>query len=315
MKFSVGVPKEIKNGEGRVALVPSGAAELISNGCKVFIESGAGIESNYSDFVYKEVGADIVDTKTAWSADLVVKVKEPLPDEYRYFTNNILLCFLHFAGSPPKLKKALKRAGTRAIELESLEDEYPALKSMARIAGFLATIEARNLCKVNTPTVVIVGDGNVGYAAMEEFLRSHFIVIMMGINLPRTEIMRSAALYIYSSPENISKYVTTADILITCAYLPLKKAPILVTENMVKTMKKGSVIIDVSIDQGGCVETSHPTTMSDPTFIKHGIVHYCVPNMPGAVPKWATDELTKATLPYLLRLVKEEQLKGGRHEK
>ena len=321
----IGVPKEIKDKENRVALTPSGAKQLISNGHKVLVEKNAGAGSGFSDEEYVKNGAKIVDTKDAWSAEIVVKVKEPLENEYPYFKENqIIFTYLHLAGATKTLTEALISKKVTGIAYETVEDGYrrlPLLAPMSAVAGNMATpVGAYYLAKFNNGKglilgeglghfygkVVIIGDGVVGRHAAKTAYGMGSDVYLFGRHEERMDLLRDAigrrSKIMTSTPENIAEHVKDADLVVGAVLVAGSKAPWVVSEEMVKTMQPGSVIVDVSIDQGGCIETSHPTKHSDPVFVKHGVTHYCVTNMPGAYPITATIALTNVTLPYLLKL-------------
>jgi len=309
-------------------LTPEGAKQLVSNGHKVLIEKNAGAGSGFSDDEYFKNGARIVDTKDAWNVDIVVKVKEPLENEYQFLKNQILFTYLHLAGIPKALTEVLLKAKTTAIAYETVEDNYrrlPLLAPMSAIAGNMATqVGAYYLAKVNGGKgtmlgevlgnfygkVMIIGDGVVGRHAAKTAYGMGADVYLFGRHEERMDLLRDAigrrSHIMLSTPENISEHIKDADLVVGAVLVAGAKAPHVVTEEMVKTMQPGSVIVDVSIDQGGCIETSRPTKHSDPIFVKHGVIHYCVTNMPGAYPRTSTIALTNATFPYLLKLANQE---------
>ncbi len=319
--MKIGVIKEIKDKENRVALTPHGAKELIAAGHDVFIEDNAGLGSGYANNEYKSVGVNIATKEDAWNTDLVIKIKEPLEQEFQYFKNNILFTYLHLAGVPESLTKALIRAGTTAIAYETVENNeghFPLLAPMSAVAGNMATtVGAYYLAKFNQGKgvqlgcilgerhgkVLVIGNGIVGQHAANtaKGLGANVYIV------ERDEIKFKVSdmTFIKSSPKNIEAHIKDTDLLIGAVLLPGAKAPYLVTEDMVKQMQPGSVIVDVAIDQGGCVETSRVTTHSDPVYIKHDVVHYCVSNMPGAYPRTSTIALTRATLPYIVKLAND----------
>lgn len=325
--MKIGVIKEIKDKENRVALTPSGARELIDAGHTVLLESDAGIGSGFVNAEYEAEGVSIVQTREAWKADLVLKVKEPLEQEYPYLSGNILFTYLHLAGVDPSLTDSLLKAKTTAVAYETVEDEYgrfPLLAPMSAIAGNMATIVGAYYLSSSTGgkgvqlgsvvgerhgKVVVIGNGTVGMHAAFTADGMGANVCLFGRNmgkLQRIEItLRHNLHYIESTPETIAEQIKDADLVVGAVLLPGAKAPWVVTEEMVKTMQPGSVIIDVSIDQGGCIETSHMTSHSDPVFVKHNVIHYCVGNMPGAYPRTATIALTNVTLPYIRRIADE----------
>ena len=323
----IGVPKEIKNLENRVALTPSGAKTLVQAGHKVRIETNAGTGAGFSNQEYSDSGAEIVDSAGAWDCDLVLKVKEPQAKEFAFLKDNILFTYLHLAGVDPALTEALLQAGTTAIAYETVEDahgRYPLLAPMSAIAGNMATlvgcyylarpnggkgIQAASIQDRRYGKIMIIGDGVVGkHSALTAdgiganvflFGRSDKKLKEWGKTRP------NSIHFVLSNETNISEHIRDTDLLIGAVLVSGSKAPHLVSENMVRQMQPGSVIVDVSIDQGGCIETSHPTTHSDPVYIKHDVTHYCVSNMPGAYPRTATLALTHETLPYAIRLASE----------
>jgi len=324
----VGVAKEIKDKENRVALTPEGAKKLVEAGNTVLVEKNAGVNSEFSDEEYKNVGAEIVDVVKAWSADLVVKVKEPLEEEYKFLREGqIIFTFLHLAGVTKTLTEALLEKKTTAIAYETIEDKngkLPLLAPMSAVAGNMSvTMGDYFLAKFNDGRgmqlgsvlgkkfgkVVVIGNGVVGKHAAKTAYGMGTNVFLFGIHKDRFESLKKEIgpelNCVLSNKENISKHVKDADLVIGAVLLAGAKAPFVVTEEMVKTMKKGSVIVDVSIDQGGCIETSKPTTHSNPVYVKHGVIHYCVTNMPGAYPRTSTFALTSATLPYALKIAEK----------
>lgn len=322
--MAIGVPKEIKDKENRVALTPEGARQLAAKKHKVLVENNAGVGSGFSDDQYLKAGAQIVDTDTAWNADIVIKVKEPLESEYKFLKGQILFTYLHLAGVTKSLTEALVKTKTAGIAYETVEDKYnrlPLLAPMSAVAGNMAAqVGAYYLAKSNNGKgmmlgeilgknygkVMIIGDGVVGRHAAKTAYGLGANVFIFGRHQERMdnlkEFIGKNSHILLSTPENISEHVKDADLIIGAVLVTGAKAPWVVSEDMVKTMQPGSVIVDVSIDQGGCIETSRPTKHSDPVFVKHGIIHYCVTNMPGAYPRTSTIALTSATLPYLVRL-------------
>lgn len=325
--MKIGVAREIKNRENRVALTPSGAETLTRLGHAVLVEAQAGIGSGFSDDAYGAAGARLVSVEQAWGADLVLKVKEPLESEYRYLRDQILFTYFHLAGSPRSLTEALLGAGTTAVAYETAEDMHgrlPLLTPMSAVAGDMATtMGAYYLARFNGGKgvllgtvlgerygkVVVVGDGVVGRHAAKAADGMGARVYIFGRHSERAEGLRRAISpdieFVLSTPENLRRHLADADVLVGAVLLRGARAPHLVTEDMVRGMEPGSVIVDVSIDQGGCVETSHPTSHSDPVFVSHGVLHYCVTNMPGAYPRTSTLALTHATLPYVITLAEK----------
>lgn len=314
----IGVPKEIKTEEYRVGLTPDGVVELVKAGSKVLIETGAGVGSGFSDDDYSKVGAKIVDQKTAWSGHMVVKVKEPLPSEYKFLRPDLILfTYLHLPGNP-ELALELLTKKVFAIAYETVKDENGKrvlLRAMSKIAGELAVIKGMFylqkphgkgilLSRNDNAHLVVIGKGVAGQAAIDSALK-------MGVNRvsvfdlnPQIENLGAFGYMEYvSTPKNISKVLPTADLVISAPAGLGKKAPIVITREMLKLMEPGSVIVDISIDEGGSLETSRAMSHEDPVYIEEGIIHYCVPNMPGAVPRDSTIALTKDTLPYILKIV------------
>ncbi|GAA0130553.1 alanine dehydrogenase [Bacillus velezensis] len=321
----IGVPKEIKNNENRVALTPGGVSQLIGNGHRVLVESGAGLGSGFTNEDYESAGAEILeDRKQVWDAEMVMKVKEPLAEEYAYFRQGLVLfTYLHLAAEP-ELAKALTEKGVTAIAYETVTDgrSLPLLTPMSEVAGRMAAqIGAQFLEKpkggkgillagvpgVSRGKVTIIGGGGVGTNAAKMAVGLGADVTMIDLNADRLrqldDIFGHQIKTLMSNPVNIADSVAEADLLICAVLIPGAKAPTLVTEEMVKQMKPGSVIVDVAIDQGGIVETvDHITTHDNPTYEKHGVVHYAVANMPGAVPRTSTLALTNVTVPYALQI-------------
>lgn len=322
--MEIGVPKEIKDQEFRVGLNPSSVKVLCSQGHQVFIETSAGEGSSFSDQDYKKVGAKISDRKSIWNKELIIKVKEPLVEEYQYFKKNqILFTYLHLAANRP-LTEALVKSGITAIAYETvaMEDgKLPLLTPMSIIAGRLSIqIGARYLEKqqggrgillggipgVSSAQVVILGGGVVGSEAARIALGMGAKVQIFDINVERLRyletIFGSRVELLHSNIYEIEKMIPKADLLIGAVLIPGRRAPILVPSELVSRMSPGSVIIDVAVDQGGCIETLKTTSHSSPTYLEHGIVHFGVPNMPGAVPWTATQALNNSTLPYVSKL-------------
>ncbi len=322
--MKIGLIKEIKDRENRVSITPEGVRELIQKGHAVNVERGAGIGSGFDDASYIEEGASITSADTAWNSDLVVKVKEPMESEHPFLKGQMVFTFFHLAGADPALTKALLDAKTSAIAYETLEDEQerlPLLAPMSAVAGNMATlmgayylarfnhgkgIQLGNVLGQQQGKVLIIGDGTVGQHAARVATGMGTSVHMLGRKIDRAEKLRNKISphlnYHRSSEETIRQNLVDTDLLIGAVLSPGKQAPHLVTEQMIKTMQPGSVVVDVSIDQGGCIETSRPTSHSHPTFLKHDVIHYCVTNMPGAYPRTSTLALTNATLPYLIKL-------------
>ncbi len=310
--MKIGVPKEIKNNENRVAISPSGVDRLVKAGHKVTVETKAGLGSEFTDEDYKAVGAKIVGTaKEAWEEELVIKVKEPLEKEYQYFREDLtLFTFLHLAAEPELTKRLVEKKVT-SIAYETVQETdgtLPLLAPMSEIAGRIAPqIGAQFLQKryggqgillsgipgVERGNVTVIGGGVVGTNAAEIALGLGAKVRIIDLNPKRLkeldQLFGKRVETLISNPYNIAKAVKDADLVVGAVLIPGTKAPKLVTEEMVKEMKNKAVIVDVAIDQGGIFETSdRVTTHDDPTYEKYGVVHYAVANMPGAVPKTAT---------------------------
>ncbi len=322
----IGVPKEIKNNENRVALTPAGALELTKRGHKVFIQSTAGIGSGFSDKEYKEAGAKILKTieQVYKKAEMIIKVKEPIRKEYKLIRKDqLLFTYFHFASYKPLTQAMLKsKAVCLAYETVELPDRsLPLLVPMSEIAGRMATQEgAKYLEKpmgglgillggvpgVQPAKVMVIGGGIVGTQAAKMAAGLGASVKILDINLNRlrylADTMPPNVETIHSNELMIRKLVTRSDLIIGAVLIPGAKAPNLITRDMLKTMRPGTVLVDVAVDQGGCIETCKPTTHAKPTYIVDGIVHYCVANMPGAVPYTSTIALTNATLPYAIQL-------------
>ena len=323
----IGVPKEIKRAENRVALVPGGVETLTKRGHTVLVERGAGIGSGISDTEYEVAGARIVSTEEAWDTELIVKVKEPLLQEFDFLrSDRILFTYLHLAADEPLTRKLIE-SGMTAIAYETVQlpdGELPLLVPMSEVAGRMAPqVGAQCLEKshggrgillggvpgVTPGSVVILGGGTVGTNAAKIALGLGAQVTLLDVSHRRLQylddVFGGRIITLKSNESAIRKVVQFADLLIGAVLVPGAKAPRLVTREMLSMMKEGSVIVDVAVDQGGCVETIRPTTHDAPTFVVDGIVHYGVANMPGAVPRTSTFALTNQTLPYLLRLAQK----------
>ncbi len=317
----IGVPKEIKEQEYRVAITPLAAAELVNAGHDVLIEKGAGLGSGFSDQDYLQRGARIVSVEEAWSSQLVVKVKEPLSCEYDYLKGQIIFTFLHLAGADRELTCRLIKSDTTAIAYETLLDKeghLPILAPMSAIAGNMAAlVGSYYLAKFNQGSgvqlgkvlgcphgkVLVVGDGVVGCHAARTLNCMGAQVLLAGLSKKRVGKRQAGEMegikYIYSDTKAISLYCQEVDLVVGAVLSVGERAPYVITENMVKSMGKGSVVVDVSIDQGGCIETSKATTHNQPVYIKHDVIHYCVTNMPGAYPRSSTIALCDASLIYV----------------
>lgn len=323
----IGVPKEIKDNENRIAITPAGVRELCAHGHEVFVQKGGGLGSGISDEDFVAAGAKILESArdVFEAADMIMKVKEPLPQEYDLFKEGqVLFTYLHLAPEE-ELTKMLMRKRIVSIAYETVElpnRTLPLLTPMSEVAGRMSVqIGAHYLEKVHggrgvllggvpgvpPADVVIIGGGVVGTNAAKMALGMGAKVTIIEKSVDRMryldDVFGGRIITMMSNAYNIANAVKYADLLIGGVLIPGARAPKLVTEEMVKTMKPGSVIVDVAIDQGGCVETiDHPTTHSNPTFVKHGVIHYSVANIPGAVARTSTFALTNATLPYALEL-------------
>lgn len=322
----IGVPKEIKNNENRVALTPSGVVELTKRGHEVYVQSTAGDGSGFSDDEYKTAGAQILPTieATYEKAEMIIKVKEPIEPEYKLCKKDqLIFTYFHFASYEP-LTKAMIESGAVCLAYETVEKEdrsLPLLVPMSEVAGRMAIQEgAKYLEKplkgrgillggvpgVRPAKVMILGGGVVGTNAAKMAAGMGADVTILDLNLPRLryldDVMPANVNTFMSSEYNIRELIKTHDLIVGAVLIPGAKAPHLITKDMLKDMRPGTVLVDVAVDQGGCIETCKPTTHQDPTYIIDDIVHYCVANMPGAVPYTSTLALTNATLPYAIQL-------------
>lgn len=326
--MKIGVPKEIKNNESRVGMTPAGVYELVKNNHTVFVQKDAGFGSGFFDNDYEEAGAVILNTiqEVYAQSDMIVKVKEPIEEEYALIKpNQVLFTYFHFASSET-LTKAMIKSNAVCIAYETVEDAdgtLPLLVPMSEVAGRMAIqqgakylekpIKGRGVLLGGVPgvppgKVLILGAGVVGIQAakMAAGLGAH--VTIMDINMKQlryvNDVMPNHVVTEFSSEYNIRNKIKTADLIVGGVLIKGAKAPKLITKDMLKDMHPGTVIVDVAVDQGGCFETTRPTTHEDPTYIIDDVVHYCVANMPGAVPCTSTIALTNVTLPYVLRLAK-----------
>ena len=320
----VGVPRETKTREYRVAITPDGVRELVAGGHRVIVEHGAGEGSALSDDDYVAAGATVGDTATAWGADMVVKVKEPQPAEHPYLRSGLVLfTYLHLAAYP-EVGKALLEAGTTALAYETVQLEsgaLPLLAPMSEVAGRMAPqigahyLERENGGRgvllggapgVRPARVVVLGAGNVGWNAAWIAQGMEAEVLLLDRNLDRLrwvdQIHKGRIMTLASNRGTVERAVAQADLVVGAVLVPGGRAPVVVTEEMVREMIPGAVIVDVAIDQGGCIETIHETTHDDPVYELHGVVHYAVGNIPGAVPHTSTYALTNATLPYVVEV-------------
>ncbi len=322
----VGILKEIKAEENRVCMAPAGVEIMVKNGHRVLVEKSAGVASSFEDAAYRKAGAKILahPQEIYGVSDMVMHVKEPLPSEYELIRKNqIIFTYLHLAATEG-LTRALIRSGAVCLAYETIQradGSLPLLTPMSEVAGRMAIQEGAKYLEmaqggqgvllggvpgVDPATVVVIGGGIVGINAAKMACGLGAKVYLLDTNLDRlrylSDIMPKSCFLLYSSPATLRELITKADVVVGAVLVPGAKAPKLITRDMLKTMKKGAVLVDVAIDQGGCFETSKATTHSKPIYIIEGVVHYCVANMPGAVPKTSTLALTNATLPYALQI-------------
>ncbi|BDR58399.1 alanine dehydrogenase [Xylocopilactobacillus apicola] len=321
----IGIPKEIKVEEHRVGMTPSGVHDLVNANHQVIVEKDAGFYSGYLDKEYIQAGATIGTAEDAWDTEMVIKVKEPLASEYHYFkAGQIIYTYLHLAANR-ELVDSLIKSQVTGVAYETMEDRHghlPLLFPMSEIAGRMAVqvgshfleqtfkgkgIILSGVTGVQRGNVVIIGAGTVGFNAAKIAVGMGANVTILDINADRLaevdNLFDGKIQTLMSNPHNIAQAVKSADLVIGAVLIPGAVAPKLVTEEMIANMEKGSVVVDIPIDQGGIFETSvRATTHDDPVFISHGVIHYAVANIPGAVPRVATDALSSATLPYALQI-------------
>lgn len=322
----VGILKEIKSEENRVSMTPSGVEVMIANGHTLLVEKSAGVGSGFSDEMYVKVGAEIVATpaEVFERSDMVMHVKEPQPSEYAMVKKDqIVFTYMHFAADE-SLTREFMKTNSVAIAYETIEDKngaLPLLTPMSEVAGRMSVQEAAKYLErvhggrgillggvtgVPPATVVVIGGGIVGTNAAQMACGLGAKVYLLDMNLDRlrylSEVMPKNCFPMMSSPATVRQLAQEADVVVGAVLIPGAKAPKLITREMLSTMKPGAVIVDVAIDQGGCFETSKPTTHGDPIYEVDGIIHYCVANMPGAVPITSTIALTNATLPYAVEI-------------
>ncbi len=322
----IGVPKEIKNNENRVSVTPGGVTEFKKHGHTIHVQKGAGLGSGFSDEEYVKAGANMLPSieEVYAVAEMIIKVKEPIDSEYKLIKNDqLIFTYFHFASHEP-LTRAMINSGAVCLAYETVEKadrSLPLLIPMSEVAGRMSIQEgAKYLEKpmggrgillggvpgVKPANVLILGGGIVGTQAAKMACGFGALVTIMDVSIPRLryldDIMPANVHTFYSSEYNIRQAIKEADLIIGAVLISGAKAPNLVTRDMLKTIKEGAVMVDVAVDQGGCFETTRPTTHADPTFVVDGVIHYCVANMPGAVPYTSTLALTNATLPYALQL-------------
>ncbi|BDD10103.1 alanine dehydrogenase [Fulvitalea axinellae] len=325
----IAVPKEIKNNENRVALTPAGVKELSNRGHEVFVQATAGIGSGFPDEAYAKAGATILPTieETYAAGDMIVKVKEPIEPEYKLIKKDqLVFTYFHFASCEP-LTHAMIESGSVCLAYETVEKEdrsLPLLVPMSEVAGRMATQEGAHYLEkpyrgrgillggvpgVKPAKVLVLGGGVVGTQAAKMAAGMGADVTIMDLSLPRMryldDVMPANVRTQMSNEYNIREAIKDADLIIGAVLIPGAKAPHLITREMLKDMRPGTVLVDVAVDQGGCIETCTPTTHENPTFIIDDVLHYCVANMPGAVPYTSTLALTNATLPYAIELAEK----------
>ena len=325
---TIGVPAEVKNRERRIALTPSAVASLVDRGHRVLVQTGAGVGAGFADDDYADAGAHLVaDPAEAWSAEVVVKVKEPQRSEYDHFRPGLtLFTFLHLAAEP-ELARALVDSGVRAYAYETLTEQggLPLLAPMSEIAGRAAAIvgaEKLSAAEGGSGTLlggaagvppakaVVIGMGVAGTMAARGLRGLDAHVTGVDVDLQRLYEQHLAGTVDatqISEPVAVAAHVRDADLVVGAALVPGARAPTVVTEAMVTSMRPGSVVVDLAIDQGGCVETARPTSLSEPTYVTHGVVHYCVTNVPGQFPRTASAALSAAVAPRLLRLLTDPE--------
>lgn len=322
----IGIPKEIKQGESRVGMTPAGVAELIKHGHKVFVQHTAGEGSGFPDAAYEHVGAEILPAieDVYAQSEMIIKVKEPIEPEYALIRKDQLVyTYFHFASDRP-LTEAMIQSGAVCLAYETVEEadhSLPLLRPMSEVAGRMAVLNGAYYLQktkggkgklisgvpgVRPAKVLVLGGGTVGEAAARMAAGMGADVVITDISLPRLRQLSielpANVTTLYSSEHNIRQELRDADIIIGSVLVPGDKTPHLITRDMLSLMEPGTVLVDVAIDQGGCFETSHPTTHAEPVYTVDGIVHYCVANIPGAVPNTSTLALTNATLKYALQL-------------
>jgi len=324
--MKIGIPKEIKQGESRVGMTPAGVAELIKHGHQVFVQHTAGEGSGFADEAYEHVGAEILPTieDVYAQSDMIIKVKEPIEPEYALIRKDQLVyTYFHFASDRP-LTEAMIKSGAVCLAYETVEEvdhSLPLLRPMSEVAGRMAVLNGAYYLQktkggkgklisgvpgVKPTKVLVLGGGTVGEAAARMAAGMGADVVITDISLPRLRQLSielpANVTTLYSSEHNIRQELRDVDIVIGSVLIPGDKTPHLITRDMLSLMEPGTVLVDVAIDQGGCFETSHPTTHAEPVYTVDGIVHYCVANIPGAVPNTSTMALTNATLKYALQL-------------
>ena len=330
----IGVPKEVKTGEYRIATTPSCIKTLKKDGHTIIVQKGAGVAAGFTDAQLKRAGAKISSQKDVWACDMVVKVKEPQPAEYkRMHKNLILFSYLHLAGAPKKLTKNLCKRGVSAFAMGTVQDKHGRAVltfPMSTLAGRMSVqVGCHYLSKEHgghgvlvddipgapPAKVVVIGAGAAGsFAALAAAHRGADVKVF-DIRADRVTALAKQSKHITGFKTNktqLTKALKEADLVVGAAWVPGARTPHVVSKKMIKAMKEGSVVVDIAIDQGGCFETSKPTSHKKPVYVKHGVTHYCVPNMPGAYPQTATVALTAATLPFIRRLARQGVAKAVR---
>ena len=328
--MKIGIPKEIKNNEYRVGLTPDSVKKLIEKNNEVFIEANAGAGIGFSDTDYQSAGAIVLDSasKVYSESELIVKVKEPMPEEFQYLSNqHTLFTYFHLAGNKEQAKELVK-TGITAIAYETVtadDGSLPLLAPMSAIAGQIGFVVGSyfllkpnkgigvllgSIGDIEPRVVTVIGAGVAGTEAIKKAVASGAYVKIIDLSEQKLQQLKQTfgedkIEYIVSTPETIAEALVSSDLVIGSVYVIGKEAPKVITKEMISKMKPGSVLVDIAIDQGGCIETSKPTTHDDPVFIHNNVIHYCVTNMPGAVPLTATLALNKATMPYIEALAKD----------
>ena len=339
--MKVGVPKEIKNNESRVGLTPESVKVLTDQNNKVFIQAGAGLGIGFNDSDYEIAGASILNSanEVYSESELIVKVKEPLPEEFQYLTDqHTIFTYFHLAANKQQAKELVK-TGVTGIAYETVTSEdgtLPLLAPMSAIAGQIGFVVGSyfllkpnkglgvlldSIGDIEPRVVTVIGAGAAGTEAIKKAIASGAYVKIIDLSETKLNNLKhtfggNKVEYIVSTQEAISKALVVSDLVIGSVYVIGKQAPKVISKEMISKMKPGSVIVDIAIDQGGCIETSKPTTHDDPVFLHDGVLHYCVTNMPGAVPLTATLALNKATMPFIKALTKEgitEALEADQH--
>jgi alanine dehydrogenase len=332
--MKIGIPKEVKDHEGRVAITPSNVRRLVDQGHEVLIEANAGLGSGFSNEEYIASGGVLGRVEEAWDRDLVLKVKEPLESEYRYLNEQILFTFLHLSGVPKSLTEALLSRNTTGVAYETVEDDagrLPLLAPMSAVAGNMAAlvgayylgqtyggkgVQLGEVLGIRHGKVLVLGDGIVGYHAAKSAHGLGAEVVVAGLDPQKGNAwlkeFGAGFSFVMSSSKEVDAQIVDTDLVVGAVLRRGARADYVVTESQVKQLSPGSVVVDVSIDQGGCIETSKPTSHTHPVFAQHGVIHYCVTNMPGAYPRTSTVALSNAVLPYALKLADQglDALKG-----